>query len=177
MDYYHSQIQVPLDSGGKMVTECEHNRQIPGTGPASTADRANWTQYNFPTAMSQGFVVSGPSASDVLHFQKEGERYAFFPAAKYAVANGADGHPFIKDVQQVVAGNGAPYFACKESSIKEGAIVAKPHVGEENMGSEATVFVEQAPNEAQQFWNQSIPDIVKRAKEIRVEKATKNRKE
>lgn len=66
---------------------------------------------------------------------------------------------------------------CKESSIKEGAIVAKPHVGEENMGSEATVFVEQAPNEAQQFWNQSIPDIVKRAKEIRVEKATKNRKE
>lgn len=45
------------------------------------------------------------------------------------------------------------------------------------MGSEATVFVEQAPNEAQQFWNQSIPDIVKRAKEIRVEKATKNRKE
>ena len=127
--------------------------------------------------MSQGFVVSGPSASDVLHFQKEGERYAFFPAAKYVVANGADGQPLIKDVQQVVAGNGAPYFACKENSIKEGAIVAKPHVGEENMGSEATAFVEQSPNEAQQFWNQSIPDIVKRAKEIRVEKATKNRKE
>lgn len=170
MDYYHSQLHVPLDGNGNMVVTCGYGQQIPGSGPYSAADKVDWTKRNFPTALSQGYIISGPSAGDTLTFDNNGDRYVFFPAARYAVSYGLDGEPSIQNIQTIIAENGAPYFFCREASITPGSILEKEHMGEDSMGDTSTVFVERNIAAAQQFWTQSIPDIVKRAREIRISK-------